>query len=312
MATFSNTFSYSPLILKEDIRLLVLCQGVGSDPLICRLVHAEFARRPFYQALSYTWGTSPETKPLTLDGQSIQIRTNLWWALWNLRLGGKSRLLWVDSLCIDQFNVMERNHQVGLMSQIYSHASEVLVWLGLESEDSDCAMTVLRYIYLRATPWQDLDANQHTFVRHMNLTRKSILGRLDAAERTALYKLCTREYWRRMWILQEVSLARRLTIHCGSKSVGWDAFTKLHSLDDFTDDYPEFKSSFAYRLQMYRENRQMESETTLKDLLMTFEGSQCRDPRDQVFALLGMASDCQKKNFKPIIQKLLSRCTKTS
>jgi hypothetical protein len=40
------------------------------------------------------------------------------------------KLLWIDALCIDQENVIERNHQVQQMGEIFSRASNVLAWLG--------------------------------------------------------------------------------------------------------------------------------------------------------------------------------------
>lgn len=38
--------------------------------------------------------------------------------------------MWVDAVCIDQSNIVERNHQVKSMASVFSEASKVLVWLG--------------------------------------------------------------------------------------------------------------------------------------------------------------------------------------
>jgi hypothetical protein len=51
-------------------------------------------------------------------------------ALKQLRPETKSRTLWIDSICIDQFNIEERNAQVKLMGEIYRGANMVLIWLG--------------------------------------------------------------------------------------------------------------------------------------------------------------------------------------
>ncbi|KAH7361167.1 hypothetical protein BKA66DRAFT_396649, partial [Pyrenochaeta sp. MPI-SDFR-AT-0127] len=45
-------------------------------------------------------------------------------------------LLWVDAICIDQNDLIERNHQVGLIGQIYSNATLVLTWGGKSDEDA--------------------------------------------------------------------------------------------------------------------------------------------------------------------------------
>jgi Heterokaryon incompatibility protein (HET) len=52
----------------------------------------------------------------------------------------------VDALCIDQQNRDERTQQVRLMTNIYSAAESVAVWLGPEDDDSELAMDVLRTV----------------------------------------------------------------------------------------------------------------------------------------------------------------------
>ncbi|KAF2447053.1 HET-domain-containing protein [Karstenula rhodostoma CBS 690.94] len=37
---------------------------------------------------------------------------------------------WIDALCINQNSTVERNHQVSQMGEIYSHARQVLAWMG--------------------------------------------------------------------------------------------------------------------------------------------------------------------------------------
>lgn len=44
--------------------------------------------------------------------------------------------MWIDSICIDQANVEERNHQTNLMWTIYWRASRVWLWLGEVDEKS--------------------------------------------------------------------------------------------------------------------------------------------------------------------------------
>jgi hypothetical protein len=40
------------------------------------------------------------------------------------------RLIWVDAICINQNDTVERGSQVAKMGQIYSQCSQVVVWLG--------------------------------------------------------------------------------------------------------------------------------------------------------------------------------------
>lgn len=48
----------------------------------------------------------------------------------------KDKVMWIDAVCIDQTNLLERNHQVGMMGDVYRNAMQVRAWLGLERHDS--------------------------------------------------------------------------------------------------------------------------------------------------------------------------------
>jgi hypothetical protein len=54
--------------------------------------------------------------------------------------------MWVDSICIDQDSLIERNHQVRLMGEIYEKATTVLVWLGEPNEETMIAFDQLRIL----------------------------------------------------------------------------------------------------------------------------------------------------------------------
>jgi hypothetical protein len=101
-----------------------------------------------YEALSYEWGdpNGPQYEIL-LDGQPFTVRRNLWQALRCLRTELRERTLWVDAICINQEDVLERNHQVGMMGSIYNYASSVRVWLGDRGENSREAILLLHEIW---------------------------------------------------------------------------------------------------------------------------------------------------------------------
>lgn len=64
------------------------------------------------------------------NGHECTVTKNLGAALQKLRLPDGARKIWIDALCINQDDVLERNEQVRLMGEIYSRCSRVIVWLG--------------------------------------------------------------------------------------------------------------------------------------------------------------------------------------
>lgn len=55
----------------------------------------------------------------------------------------------------------------------------------------------------------------------------------------------------------------------------------------------ELRHSLAMRLEAHRENRRTQKQSKLLDLLVSFQSCRCREPRDKIFALLALATDCQ-------------------
>lgn len=130
----SNTYRYRPLVGKDAMRV-VKVQG-SPDPdarLVCELVHTTLTEPLPYRAISYTWEGQAPTEDIRLEGCSLKVTKNAEAALkrFRPRNAAETTLLWIDSLCINQSadGMPERNHQVGIMGQIYAAADEVLVFL---------------------------------------------------------------------------------------------------------------------------------------------------------------------------------------
>jgi hypothetical protein len=103
-----------------------------------------------YEALSYVWGSRFGTEPIRCDGKLLLVTPNCESALRHLRLKDKTRVLWIDAICIDQENgalsVKERNSQVALMGEIYKKAACTLCWFGQGNGFTDELMAHLKRI----------------------------------------------------------------------------------------------------------------------------------------------------------------------
>jgi heterokaryon incompatibility protein (HET) len=103
-----------------------------------------------YEALSYVWGSRFGTEPIRCDGKQLLVTPNCESALRHLRLRDKTRILWIDAICIDQennaFSTKERNSQVALMGEIYAKAAHTLCWFGQGNDFTDELMVHLERI----------------------------------------------------------------------------------------------------------------------------------------------------------------------
>ncbi|KAG8160812.1 hypothetical protein KVR01_009076 [Diaporthe batatas] len=125
----------------QDTRLLVLLPAPTVEDEVCcefRVVSLRASSEKcttseasHYEALSYTWGESANSRSITLGGRAgFKVTDNLHAALVRLRRADRHRILWVDGLCIDHDNNVERNWQVALIPRALKAADSVIVWLG--------------------------------------------------------------------------------------------------------------------------------------------------------------------------------------
>lgn len=118
---------YGPLPPGNLIRCLILQPGLEDEPLEGRLNIVNLDDCPQYEAISYVWGSTVRSQTFVCDGNLTHITVSLSMALRRFRYTEKPRVLWADSICINQGDLSEKGHQVALMGQVYSKASKVLI-----------------------------------------------------------------------------------------------------------------------------------------------------------------------------------------
>lgn len=192
------TSPYSPLRGPHCIRLLSIDEGDEGDPLSCTLEELDLANPPprycSFSALSYRWGDEYPVFDISLNGCSVPIRENLYHFLRYARSVGWFKNLWIDAVCINQDNMVERVQQVGIMGMVYSLASNVLIWLGKRSREE-----------LRAL--EEISDAEYA-IRYQNnlLYRKSYVDLVSPKALNGLKTLISDPYWSRKWIIQEILL----------------------------------------------------------------------------------------------------------
>lgn len=142
------SYTYAPLSGPSLIRILVLEPAATTGAELrgeIIEVDIEGPKSSSYEAISYTWDSQSPSEQcyLTCDGMRLLLTPNAETVLRHLRKQNERRRLWIDSVCIDQCSVLERNHQVSVMKEIYTFAHRVLVWLGQATEEMGQAF---RYI----------------------------------------------------------------------------------------------------------------------------------------------------------------------
>jgi hypothetical protein len=250
----------------------------------------------WYTALSYTWGAPIfDTKFHFANGTSINITSSLASALKHLCSPTDSILLWIDQICIDQRNVLEKQKQIPLMGLIYSHATNTVIWLGDEGgDDPQLAFDILQEVHIKLACF-DGEIKSDDFEQ---------LGfpALTAPDWAEVKKIFSRSWFGRLWVIQEAVLSRNLYVKCGKSVVGWDDFSLWCVTMDacgfrtlIEGDAPVAKArsglSTIQELLTFRTYVQsQDTPSSLLEALVMTRYATASVAKDKVYGVLGIAS----------------------
>jgi hypothetical protein len=223
----ASPFTYSVLLGEFNIRLLDILPGTPEDPLKCNCIHSSHDDEPQYIAISYTWGDPHPTKPVLIIGQRYYTTQHAHDVLLAMRSPHEVLTVWIDTICIDQANIPEKNDQVWMMGLIYSRAQQTLVWLGPAPHDSDLAMSFIALVIHAFINLADADSVTVTMLLQQTGTEQ------DSPPWLALGALLARPLFQRVWVVQEVALSPNVTAQCGARKLPWndigDVIEHLHT-----------------------------------------------------------------------------------
>ena len=205
----------------------------------------------------------------------MQVRQNLFDFLWvaksEPRLNTGKSWLWIDQLCIDQHNVQERNHQVSRMFEIYGKAKNVIVWLGPCYEGSDAMMQAISELQ----PPGDGPSC-------------AVSRSLPTSHDSAWNQLLQLDYWNRLWVIQEILLAKSITVMLGASSVSWNKLS-INCMRAALTSY-QTENSRLMSIRAYRHSGQV-SKFSWAEALGVSKGSVCQSKHDRIFAMLGLVRE---------------------
>lgn len=262
-----------------DVVKLLLGYGARTDTL------DKTQRTPLACCLQRERGQWKDVAEVLVDPQYLRQREE------TIEILGPA--LWIDGICIDQTNIQERNAQVALMARIYNVAVSTRVWLGPEKEDT----YILQQI-LSGNP-TDIETRQ-----------------ISPQEIKAMGDVLRRAWFKRKWVIQEFCLAGSVEIYCGRLVLGTNvaAFMALMANPAIrkaqTEGDVNWTTLFDLRAWIIRERAWKLNRIHLATLIGLTWGFATEDPRDAIFALLGlMPKITGGKNIHGVIPANYSRST---
>ncbi|KAI7774391.1 uncharacterized protein LA080_008818 [Diaporthe eres] len=235
-------------------------------PLVCQIIHS-----------STTTDLGESTRQIHLQDQGnggwrpFPLHENLWQFLDRTWRSKRFRqLFWTEYLCLDQNGHEEISQQVPRMHAIYRNAELVVIWLQLKQEEQKGLRKAVRWFHPKLKP---------------KVLRRVVKERLFLY-RDAIRAAMENPYWRRIWIVQEVVVAKKVCVTTGAMSIDLD---DVRFLVDSSIKRRFWKPGPS--LWELCDMRAVGGKIPLWRMLRDFGEYQSSRPGDRVFGMLGMVED---------------------
>lgn len=301
-------YKYRPLE-PNTIRLLRILPDSQPDDIQCELVHFP-TEGTDYTALFYCWGDPKPAAHIRVDDQDLSVASNLLRFLVCHITEAHVRpdmytFLWIDAVCIDQKNLEEKSAQVRIMWSIYERAKQVTAWLGDVAPPVERVLTVAGALG-KIVQFPSYEPGDCAITVSLEQVESACLtcGYQNKDELLSdIACLTDHDYFQRMWTYQEVMVAARDRNICfktassgHSMEEVWTISETLHPLEDEGYDLSELNMNFRYLMwQWWVTQVAIKSKwnvsspgAVLYNALLNTEFRRCLDPRDRVFAVLGL------------------------
>jgi hypothetical protein len=268
----------------SEIRIVKLHAGNHWNIIKANLISVSIFDAPPFEAVSYRWSSE---NPITilLNGGRFIVSGSVYEMLLALRSRTEDRLLWIDSLCINQADDTEKGWQIGLMRNIYQSAYQVIWWMSLDSAGDD---------------WTDSWTS----------------GQQQTKFRSTISLFCN-DVFSRIWIIQEIALARKVIIKLGHEEMPWEVF--IGAAESFLDAFMGhgWFVSRASGVVNDRMGRALRNINLMKDLRFSIHSKgglalgelllrsaiyEVTDPRDRVYGLLGLMLPTAENKKHPLLK----------
>lgn len=321
----------------------IITVDLADNPVFCALSYTwgnphangvDFTEH--FDAVNSEYGIS-EKRPVLCDGKVLRIQRNLLDVLSEFldAFGGNEQGslhsqgteltessscvlaegelgIWVDAICINQEDMEERAQQVMIMDKIYSKAARTIIWLGRADEYTPAAVDTIARV--AAYPKESFVKSEVNPFRRQDpeIYASSNLEYISWLDWCSLAALLKRQWFSRLWIVQETILSRQLVLLCGKYGISWSDLVKAARNIEARCQTLGWSPSTMFlrfdevavplehnvvRLADWRDHHHKAATTsapgdasrfTLENLVYDTWIFNSGDPRDKIYAILGL------------------------
>ncbi|KAI0189449.1 heterokaryon incompatibility protein-domain-containing protein [Astrocystis sublimbata] len=313
----SRPFQYEALATEESLRLLRVDQGdIKTGVLSCTLFHIDRYHPPkgvSWTALSYRWGDEHDLIPMRLRSKvkkssnmasttgaeflaphsTVDMILQLYHSD---RIAGK--WIWVDYLCLNQRDLIEKGAQVGRIGTVFELSEETVAYMGPETSSTSMGVEIMKALSVLFKQLDEQHGDANTFTTTQEFVLEATGTSLDSPKWAALSELLSSPWFGRVWVIQEAVLPRSLVFVWGTYALTWHQLASLMRSDSsyvFNWLAPSVRNVTAlatldniHQLRGNRAKRAKDSECGLQTAVILSNKATSSDPRDRIYGLLGL------------------------
>ncbi|KAF1809644.1 HET-domain-containing protein [Eremomyces bilateralis CBS 781.70] len=277
--------------------------GSAGNPCCDLEIHRYFIdQAPPYVTLSYYWGDPTPSETVCINGAALKITKNLLIALRYVgpRLRKRGLLLWADGMCINQQDTEERGRQVAQMGEVYEKAKYVIAWLGEASFNFKATLKKMKewheWLCKELQERNRLIADIAKEIVHSDPFFLGPEGSESDFAWNGFRSMVLRPWWGRAWVVQEALLNQRLRVFYGPFEIDNErllsAFIIFEQLkaDQGRLSFNCSAANLLYLLRNDFKDASSQSGFTFLQALDRTRTFACSDPRDTVYAVLGLVN----------------------
>ncbi|KAI2465272.1 heterokaryon incompatibility protein-domain-containing protein [Annulohypoxylon bovei var. microspora] len=291
-----------------ESRVLRLSPGTKNDPISASIEKMDLNNLVSpYNTLSYTWGDANVVKPITINGEIFQATINLYDALQHIRSADMPIMIWVDAVCINQWDLGEKSFQVSFMAELYKQCEKVYIWLGRPNHPNDLKRSPFALFehFRDDKHYQDLPGYRcdvSTGIWTCDTKDPDFRALWDSFSFIAG---CP--WWTRTWTVQELILPPDAIVMFGDFSIHWNDITlsrvkRNAHIYTYTDECCGFSHEAipSEDIQPFDtilgDVEELESARlgngffkTFQEIERAFASRKCQNPRDKIWSLLSFS-----------------------
>jgi hypothetical protein len=317
-------FIYTDLEDSSHIRLLILYCRNRTDAINCTLFEVSKDTKTLYEAISYTWGDASQQNNIRVNGRRLSIPRSVYKNLETRSSMWRPRILWIDSICINQRDESEKVGQIKLMGQIYKEAYQVSICMQ-PPNNSQWATRQASMIPTSDLPISTSEVAEYleAWLAHYMVDKVAnfdIEHSQKGQEILKTYSLHTQQppwfdfqsllrnaWFDRVWVVQEVALASTIRVYYGKIEIQWKSIVDAVSV--INQHQPlgallgctthntrrQLPPSSTHNLPIIHEFRQslhaeQREPLSFASILFCCSHLKATDPRDKIFGIQGFSN----------------------